>query len=501
MHSYRPRILSTQPYTGEYPHNLLLTCRQIYNELIPIVYSQRFLISYSETNGLDGLQNISPYGLQHMRDLTVVLSREQCVHKVKPQNTSPLFGREPNTYSYTRPLLLKSPRKRPTAKILKDWRRALERLAASITPGRLHLQLICHVGNFSTAEAMLAPLAKLPVLNECSISLGRLRTNGLAELARISRLQAKGMLPRNVTNVRNPTPFRYEDLPLEIRLIVLEYTDLVPMGGEICWDTEQGYYLKGPDICWAHHPATIPVCFYCTSYQASAVGERCVCWKPPVALWHVSRAFREEALRVFFHNRFIIINDMSTIYRISWMSPQSSFLSWPVPSGALKYIRSLEVILKGHKNSFYVDHSQNQYPHENLTDALERTKRDWNPLGLTLSVYLPMTHFYRGRHLTEFASEKNLLPENTYNYYRGFFTALSKFRNLNRLFVYALQPNSNDRYLDRWQVMFPSSGGEKWRHMEKSLEQLTMGPQYDSNDVGKWPSPDGRHWEEDSEED
>ncbi|QKX53172.1 uncharacterized protein TRUGW13939_00248 [Talaromyces rugulosus] len=455
-----------------------LDCGFIYNELTPIVYSRRvFIILYDNTNGLASLQNLSDHGLKHMRDLTVVLSHERCVHK---KDDSWLFTRREETYCFTRPLLLEksqNPNEHGT-KVLREWKRASEMLAARITPGRLHLQLICYVENFNTGETMVAPLAKLPVLKNCSISLGS--NNGLAELARISRLRAKGVLLRNVEYVEKP--FRYEYLPCEIRLIILENTGLVPGGGKICWTTKHGYSLQNSDWCLNHHDLRNSVYYYCycNTYHASAVSKQCLCWEPPVALWQVSRAFREDALRVFFgKNRFIIMHDDKK----SCMSQPSSFLSWAVPRDGLKYIRSLEVVLNGDGNSYNEDPSQYRYPHQDLVEYLERTRDDWTPLGLTLSVYIATV-----TPINELQSTENAISYEgkiMYDCYYSFFTALSGFRSLNRLFVYALEQWWGEVRFDIGDIEYDSGG--TWDHLEKSLEQLTMGRQYGSNDVGKWP--------------
>jgi hypothetical protein len=90
---------------------------------------------------------------------------------------------------------------------------------------------VCHVEDLSTGKAIVAPLTQLPVLKDCSISLGKLQIPGLVELANITRLQTKGILSKDVKHVVKP--FRYQDLPIEIKFMILENTDLVPAFGEI----------------------------------------------------------------------------------------------------------------------------------------------------------------------------------------------------------------------------------------------------------------------------
>jgi hypothetical protein len=173
----------------------------------------------------------------------------------------------------------------------------------------------------------------------------------------------------------------------------------------------------------------------------------------------------------------------------SCMNQQSSFLSCAIPSSGLKYIRSLDVILMGHENSHKEAHSRYRNPHQNLVEDLERAKDDWNPLGLTLSVYIPMmAHMYTPpmERIENGSSHESKIM---YNCFHNFLTALSEFRNLNRLFVYALEPWWRKKKLDRDQLKYARLGAEHWRHLEKYLEQLTMGRQYDRNDPGKGPFP------------
>lgn len=108
---------------------------------------------------------------------------------------------------------------------IKQWEGIIRKLANSIRPGHLTLYLIANVSDFKTAEMLVAPLMWLPKLEECAIWLNRkpmLELNILLEdtIQRITE-------PKSSHSI---TPFRYLDLPTEIRWRILEYSDLVYRG-------------------------------------------------------------------------------------------------------------------------------------------------------------------------------------------------------------------------------------------------------------------------------
>ncbi|CRG86525.1 hypothetical protein PISL3812_03531 [Talaromyces islandicus] len=353
------RWSSLEDYLAQTPRPRLSSLTSAINIAVdrdPIAYGQEQPIFYTQaqqeyiTDSFPFLVHLRvALGLQHMRDLTVVLYREHCRHDIY-HTWSPWYdhlGEDTRDYS---PEVFFKWFDSSGKKLMKEWTRAANKPAKCITPGRLHLQLICHVEELSTGKAVVAPLLNFPVLEDCTISLGKLQINGLVDLANITRLQAKGK----------------------------------------------------------------------------------------------SQAFEAAAI-------------------------------------VLVVIPPLRVSDVGVGDFLQLCSSNN---------------REWNPSGLTLSIYLPIITRIAvdDPNPGAFTQDKYALTPFVHDTFSNFFSALSKFRNLNRLFVYVIQENPGLPFADS--VKFTSHGGKAWRYMEKSLEQMVMG-QYDSNDVGKWPSPSGRDWKKD----
>lgn len=477
--------LSCQFDIRGYPHNLLFTCRRIYEELTPIAYSRRDFLSYYKTFSLSSLQNLNALGMRHMRDLTVVLYQEICHHAVSCMKDQhhPFDMCNKSRIPPGPGISMVQGRT-----VFEEWRQASEKLSAFITPGQLRLKLLCDAADFMTGQEVVASLMKLPVLKDCTIRLGSPDTPGLGELARLSRLQAKGVVSKHVKHVK--TSFRYNDLPNEIKLMVLDNTDLVPRSRQICWNPTRKYYTRDSIDC-LHHPLYRGsfTCF-CTTNHASAAPVSCECWEAPRALWQVSRGFREDALRVFFSNKIIITPDecLHTRYVIPGDTEMYSFLCRGVPVGGLKYIRSLHYIAG-------VDHACQYFGPElpryhNLVRIWRMTRGCWHPMGLTLSVYIPTwRRYYPGN----FDNTEDLFE--LYSEYNNLFEALSirNNRNMVRLFAYLIFPQERDVPISPLTstLLYAEYGGEAWHTMEQGWEHQAMGYYYRSRQCGKWPSSVG----------
>ncbi|KAF2442154.1 hypothetical protein P171DRAFT_62419 [Karstenula rhodostoma CBS 690.94] len=103
---------------------------------------------------------------------------------------------------------------------MKEWEKLVQRLAESIRPDHLTLYLIVSVNDAETAKTVLKPLARLPRLKNCGLWLNK---DHVPELKTIVRKTVK----RLTSSARARKPFRYLDLPIEIRWRILEFSDLV----------------------------------------------------------------------------------------------------------------------------------------------------------------------------------------------------------------------------------------------------------------------------------
>lgn len=105
--------------------------------------------------------------------------------------------------------------------------------------------------------------------------------------------------------------FRFFDLPLELQVRTLEFTDLSVPGGEIEW--YKTYNL--PSLItksWSYDNANVglarPVNYIRAAKEDSPFAVQVREWRPPTALFLVSKSIGEMAARVFFgRNRFGIL--------------------------------------------------------------------------------------------------------------------------------------------------------------------------------------------------
>lgn len=180
--------------------------------------------------------------------------------------------------------------------------------------------------------------------------------------------------------------FQYFSLPREIRIQILEYTDLVTPLCEVEWNPERNFYLhytreSCPDSlidywqgssrhchptlhqsckfrnCWQYDPISVG-CF-CRRHHA-AFSQKCRCWSPPPPLFLVSKRFRQEALSVFFaKSRFIILptgpnthNICEPVASTPTRLEISTFLKNVVPSEALNYLRTVNIVFPPFHNDY-----------------------------------------------------------------------------------------------------------------------------------------------------
>ncbi|XXG97418.1 hypothetical protein Hte_003719 [Hypoxylon texense] len=105
--------------------------------------------------------------------------------------------------------------------------------------------------------------------------------------------------------------FRFSDLPTEIRLKILKYTDLVTPCSAVRW-SPRGYSLhigkedtKLSRLEWLSQDGS----YTCEGYYVPDV-PRFQCWEKPTAMFLVNKAFSSEAQAVFFAcNQFEVISE------------------------------------------------------------------------------------------------------------------------------------------------------------------------------------------------
>jgi hypothetical protein len=248
---------------------------------------------------------------------------------------------------------------------MKEWERLIQRLTECVRPSHLTLYLIVNVPDIKTAEAVLKPLGQLPTLKNCGIWLSSKSIPQFNRLIRttIGRLTTPSLDHRNMPTRTLDQPFRYLDLPQELRCRILEYSDLIS-GADLEWKPSisslgnirdprcscekyfghrfdhthiedcKTEYLEPSDVgefftdwdiasisaehCFlCEHDSLIKICkktqagfceciFHCT-HSADSSSTVPTSRKGVPSLFLVSHQVREDAIPVFFRrNRFII---------------------------------------------------------------------------------------------------------------------------------------------------------------------------------------------------
>lgn len=369
---------------------LILICRTTHDEVSHRFYSTNMFIAHD----LQTLGRLGPSYLALLTSLKLIPCLTKTVNTRNECDCMPLGFVDDDTI-----FGLLSPSDQST---ISEWNSIISKIAPHVTDDQLDLSIVCHVYNEDAAKAVVEPLRHFPVLSSCHIRLGPLnrRNYAIQMIAMEAAKEAMGQINIAVQ------PFRFLDLPSEIRLLVYGYTDLISPLNKVKWDPDHGYTVD-PSLCTPNctppydncHPSMhrdcgspnapichcrhgssfwhggMPCCWACTHYacqfitckarpangtdlglsccgaKSSAYSPACHCWKPPVALFGTSRAIREETQRVFFsQNEFEIPHYKSFAYSTGAVSAPERcaaaiFLAEVVPGDMLPYLRKLTVSL------------------------------------------------------------------------------------------------------------------------------------------------------------
>ena len=418
-------------------HGLLLSCRTVYREASALLYSANwFTIRYQSRRTLASLRALTPHALAHLTQLKVVLNESSCHEEKGVEDGSPgcCITDDPedkvccNSWG---PKIHNPPLSESVtlcSLISAEWNATAVHLAAHIIPGRLELHLVCDVvpGDLGAARrALLDGLRLLPPLKDCHIRLCDKRDPALLQLAHEAVLHARGIAPREPPGTCSrtvgpsataPAPPRLLMLPPELRLRVLEYTDLVTPWNEISWTRSSGYtitralcekLMSGNDCPKEFHVGCRFSQCQLTTRDAhpsmgcfcrrrhSVASSHCQCWAPPTALFLVCRALYAEATRVLYsQNRFIVFDGPGGS-KLWPFHPRdypdntfaaSHFLRHAVPRHCLRHLRFLEVVFAAftHAGRPRVGHPAFQ----DWVETLDWAKHELNLPALTVRLVM-----------------------------------------------------------------------------------------------------------------
>ncbi|KMU80915.1 hypothetical protein CISG_08811 [Coccidioides immitis RMSCC 3703] len=195
-------------------NQLFYVSREIADDALQAFYSENKVVLHT-FNALFALRNLSPLDLRSLTFLSINI-------KIR----KPITGRFP-----TRSNELACGRQ-----VVEEWKRCCDRLAAHIQPNVLEVKLNLGTGDTHIGSAMLRTLSALPTLKECSVAFEMASSRELQLLTERTVRQVTGQI------VSCP-PFRFEDLPIELQLKILEYAGL-SAPGDLRWLKGIGYILN-----------------------------------------------------------------------------------------------------------------------------------------------------------------------------------------------------------------------------------------------------------------
>ena len=333
-----PRLVPGVPCVhASIPQQLLLVCRLLYDEILPILYGEN-KFQFQRRNKDDDKWRFNwmiGFGLLAMACFT---------------NLHFGFGDFPH----------KDAKQIPNHGVfLADWRAFCHRLAGVMKPHQLKISLVCGVSDAATAKLIVTPLTYLPTLKDCSLSLSSTPDAELmliAETVGRYAMSVRDPARHHRFNIprRRPAGFPWERLPPEIRISILSHTDLV-----VRWVSTQmsdrGLVIKSERLSFGYgccEACTDALEDCCCPRRRSAFSLRCVCMRIPWALFLVSRAMYEEASAVFYgRNRLIFAGDpIQTINMLERLS-----------DAARRKIRMMEIKLYDSRMQDWEDDEEDWY--------------------------------------------------------------------------------------------------------------------------------------------
>lgn len=338
--------LNRKPWTTPLGYQgLLLSCRIIYEEASRVLYSSnRFAIRYSHPGSLRRLRNLNISSIKALRRLKIILAETSCHFPVDQRYGECCMEQGQCSVNHDHDSPLDS---NPNANaLLAEWESTAAHLASAIVPGNLCLSIVCDVSptyaGIQIARSAAAPLLRFPKLQSCSLRWCQAPYPQLQELAYQTVLQACQItplppspapgLPAAPSRLTSPALPRLIGLPQELRLRILEYTDLVTPWTEVTWSRQrrafsvhstycedrvgEGYECPPArhhgcrfSQCWHAWGSLEPTtgCFCRAVHSAYSWPASCRCWAPPRALFLVCRTTCLDARAVFFsRNRFVV---------------------------------------------------------------------------------------------------------------------------------------------------------------------------------------------------
>lgn len=385
-------------------HGLLLSCRDIHAEAAALLYSaNRFVIHYTDPASFEPLFALTAPALSSIAALKIVLNQASCHQRLRRRREGDCCHSGGSTCEqfhyygqHQLPLLTPAfegdddPGAAAQA-LLGEWHAAVSHLSSHMTPRRLELSLVCDIDSqheeaVAIANSVVEPLRLLPLLRSCHIRLCKTPDSRLSQVAQDAVFQSCGIATPRLKPISTEGTVTFMTLPRELRLRILEFTDLITPNKEVWWSRQHNKYvwsdIGGGSPCYRsiQFDCQFYECWYRTATDMrartgpsvgcfcrrrhAAFSATCTCWAPP-ALFLVCRTLYQEAQFVFFSaNRFIVHDHRSSPPWIPLPGPESEssetlscdyhypyerlaasqFLREVIPTHCLAHLRFLELV-------------------------------------------------------------------------------------------------------------------------------------------------------------
>lgn len=527
--------------------------------------------------GLQRLKSLRPGTVRALRHIKIVLDEASCHYRSEDRDGGPweywkccidpedIHSHQiewcARTHYHDEPLAALDSR---TRACLAEWDAAAAYLAPLLAEDALDLALVCDIGlgpdQARIAGSVVQSLLRLPKLKNCSVRLCKEPDSYLAQVAyeavqrarwimnmgpqsalsEFSDCKARSLLESDTaktgsthpdggaglnvmtasTQPAQPSPPYLILLPKELRLRILEYTDLISPWMEVTWSRQHAAFVAGKAPCVTldfrgeicpparHHgcqfrecwnntypampSAPLAGCFCRVLHSAySSTTSACRCWAPPQALFLVCWQLCHDARMVFFAGNRFVVHDLCANPPYQREAPgmddgyfaprlaASVFLQEVVPVDCLGYLRFMEIVFPPYWPDVWPSED-----HPALVDwvaTLDWAANKLNLPGLTIRMVMadPWNHEAPRRGVTAAQGEAMLEGQ------RRILRPMSRLRELARFYALCSWPlKRNDEWQGKTNII-----KEKEHALKKVAEHLVMGDRYGSlNDTCNEPS-------------